>query len=157
MVWIRILLVVSCIILVLELCTVIWAVWTMHPWQCKICGLPGYPHGCRGHCSPPLDIELIFGTLWPHLPKHCIALGFPKLTKGIEVYAADGIVELGNITLTAHILTLRWIETPKPRFYDQVGTPQVKKTHTASWNIADPNSTMQIVNKIMELRNGLPA
>lgn len=140
------------VIILVYLSAIVWVLLYTYPWQCKICGLPGYPYGCRGHSEPIADIELVHSMLWPYLPKDCTVLAFPK-TKGIEVYAADGITILGVVNLRDRILTLNWVETPKPRFYDQTDTPQVKKDRVASWNIADPNSTSQLVKKITELRN----
>lgn len=143
----------------------VWAILYTYSWPCKICGLKNYPHGCMGHTEPPADVELIHAIIWPHLPKGTTKIdrwaptsAFFDGTKDdwprIEVHNKHrGIDEtIGYIWLRNNVLTLSWWEGLDPRFYDTKGTYPTMQKCVKTWNIADPNSTIQIVEKIKELR-----
>jgi hypothetical protein len=134
--------------------------WLLYPWQCKICGLRDYPYGCQGHPKPPLDIELIHAMIWPHLPKGTTKIdrwppssayfddtkdNWPRIEVHRKCNGSDQTI--GYVRFRNNVLTLSWSEA-----WLLAGKPPMIESRTETWNIADPNSTTQLVNKIKELK-----
>jgi hypothetical protein len=98
------------------------------------------------HESPPSDLELVLGTLWPHLPKKTLRQDKWAPAPCIKIIDKTGKITLARLYLDDTVLTICTdiaIVMTDVRIMENIG----------AWNIADPNSTMQIVNKIKELRN----